>query len=200
MIGVPVDDVIAVNEQCNQRVASILKKQSLIFPVSNTTSSDFINWIKNAIPASASGTSGESQILTTRDSARPLRKYNRVADACASTCPPIGFFGSLANDRVAPGSAVIYVSYEDLVGDIHCDIEFFGDTCQFREHLSELLLAFGELAAAWEVGAEEGHDGVDDDETVLFVFTETDTELIQELELVLGIVCSLVRWVVEYLA
>ena len=55
--------------------------------------------------ASRSGQSGESWILATRSSPRPLRNRIRVAEACAKTWPPTGLRPSApANKALAPGS------------------------------------------------------------------------------------------------
>lgn len=55
--------------------------------------------------ASASGRLGASKILQTRCSPLPFLSIRRTVDACASTCPPAGFFGSDMNIP-PPGSAI----------------------------------------------------------------------------------------------
>jgi hypothetical protein len=54
--------------------------------------------------------------------------------------------------------------------------------CQFREELVELLLAFIELTTANIVDAEQSHDAVDDEETVL-VADKVLGDLVEKLHL-----------------
>mmetsp|Transcript_25867 Transcript_25867/g.65207 ORF Transcript_25867/g.65207 Transcript_25867/m.65207 type:complete len:203 (+) Transcript_25867:1003-1611(+) len=58
---------------------------------------------------SCSGRLGESTILTTRSSPLPLRNMSRTVEACANTCPPIGF-GKALNVAPTPpeGSAITW--------------------------------------------------------------------------------------------
>jgi hypothetical protein len=58
----------------------------------------------------------------------------------------------------------------------------FSNMCQFREELVELLLAFIELTTANIVDAEQSHDAVDDEETVL-VADKVLGDLVEKLHL-----------------
>ena len=51
-----------------------------------------------------------------------------------------------------------------LVDDDDGDVELFGQADQVAQMLAELLLALRQLAAAGELDAEEGDDGVDDED------------------------------------
>ena len=62
------------------------------------------------------------------------------------------------------------------------EIEFFSHLCGSPQKLSKYLLAFGKLTTANEVGSVEGHDTVDDEQTV-FVSSEVCSKAFQQFEL-----------------
>jgi hypothetical protein len=51
---------------------------------------------------------GWSISFATRCSPFPFRKLNRTVDACAKTCPPMGFLGSCTNVIPPEGSAMTW--------------------------------------------------------------------------------------------
>ena len=85
----------------------------------------------------------------------------------------------------------------DLICDDDSDAEFVSEALQGAHEFREVCLAGGEFAAAGEVGAVEGGGGVDDEEGEAG-FAHHVGGLVEELELVIGIVCSCVSDVVEH--
>ncbi len=75
----------------------------------------------------------------------------------------------------------------DLIRDDDRDAELVGQPLQRAHELSEVGLARGELAAAGEVGAVEGGGAVDDEEGEAG-FAHHVRGLVQQLELVVGVV------------
>lgn len=71
----------------------------------------------------------------------------------------------------------------------------FSDMSQLREKLVQLLLALVELASADIVDAEECHDAVDDEETILVAHKEFGN-LVEKLHLVLRVDSTSVRDIV----
>lgn len=57
---------------------------------------------------------------------------------------------------------------------------------QLRKKLIQLLLALIQLTAASVVDSKEGHDAIDDEETILISHEEL-SNLVQELHLMLGV-------------
>lgn len=84
----------------------------------------------------------------------------------------------------------------NLVRDINGNIKLLGHMRELAHHLVELLLTVSEFAAAAEVDAEAGHDTVDYEKAEL-VGGEVDGEVVEELELVLGVEGAAVDDVVE---
>jgi hypothetical protein len=62
----------------------------------------------------------------------------------------------------------------------------FGDMCQLRQELVELLLPLIQFTTASVVDSKKRHDAVNDEETVLVTNKELG-DLVQELHLVLGV-------------
>jgi len=66
---------------------------------------------------------------------------------------------------------------------------------QLRQELIELLLALVQLASASVIDSEQGHDAVDDEETVLIADEELG-DLVEELHLMLRVdgasICDIV--------
>lgn len=65
-------------------------------------------------------------------------------------------------------------------------IHTFSDVRQLREELIELLLTLVELTPAHEVDTKQGHDAVDNQETV-FVTDEEFSNLVEKLHLMLRV-------------
>lgn len=100
-----------------------------------------------------------------------------LVEACASTCPPMGFFGSGSDFESAPVSARLALACESrtcdeaqasawighhVVGNEDSNVEFVRHLLQHRQHAAELLLSLGQLASTRVVDAEQRHDRVDD--------------------------------------
>ena len=84
----------------------------------------------------------------------------------------------------------------DLVGDDDGDAKLVRQPLERAHELGEVVLARGELAAAGEVGAVEGGGGVDDEQGEAGLGHHLGG-LVEELELVVGVVGARVGDVVE---
>lgn len=100
--------------------------------------------------------------------------------------------------RIEHGAGSAVDLSDDLVRDDDRDAELVREALEGAHELREVCLPGGELAAAGEVGAVEGGGGVDDEEGEAG-FAHHVRGLVEELELMVGIVSAGVGDIVQHL-